>query len=331
MQRTLPLVLILFVFPTASLSRPGNPPPGPSWRTFQDPAEHAFQIAVPEGWKITGGLYRFGPLDPRMMIDMVSPDGKTDIRIGDYRVPPFATLTPTLRATGFHEGSRYNPRNMAQQVVANYRPGWVFADVYGQGRYSGLCGKLKLKSMKKENPVNSTQGFADTEAGDVLYACESSGEMQVAYVFAETQLTMMQGTGVWQVSSLVSFITPHSQTHETLKVLYHALSTFQISQEWYRRQLEINQQASNVAMRDFEHNMATMHTEYERRSAASQSQFDEMDRALRGVDLVTDTVDGKPREVWNGTGGRHWENGMGDVTNAPSQPGGNWQEAKPRQ
>jgi hypothetical protein len=328
LRRILPHIFSLFLLITAACSQPGNPSPANSWTTFQDPAEQAFTIDVPRGWKITGGLYRFGPLDPRIMVDMVSPDGKTDIRIGDYRVPPFAILTQTLRATGFHEGSLYNPRNMAQMRVANYRPGWVFADVYGQGRFSRLCSNLRLKSMQKEKPVHSNQGFAATDAGDVVYACESSAGTQLAYVFAETQLTQMQSVGNWSVNFLYSFITPQSQGAETVKILYHALSTFQISQQWYRRQLQINGQAADTAMRDFEHNMSSIRSDYERRTAASQSQFESFDRALRGVDLVTDNIDGKPREVWNGTGGRHWENGMGDVMNAPSQPSGT-QEMKP--
>jgi hypothetical protein len=329
MQRLLSLVLIALVLPAVCLSQPLAPAPGTSWTTFQDPAEQAFTIDVPRGWKITGGLYRFGPLDPRIMVDMVSPDGKTDIRIGDYRVPPFAVLTPTLRATGFHEGSRYTPRNMAQMIVANYRSGWVFADVYGQGRFSKLCSNLRLKSMQKQNPVHSSQGFAASTAGDVVYACESSAGTQLAYVFAETQLTTMQSVGNWSVNFLYSFITPQSQGAETVKILYHSLSTFQVSQQWYSRQLQINGQAADTAMRDFEHNMSTIRADYERRTAASQSQFESFDRALRGVDLVSDNIDGKPREVWNGTGGRHWENGMGDVMNAPSQPSGT-QEMKPR-
>lgn len=292
-----------------------------SWTMFQDPAEHAFQIAVPQGWKITGGLYRVAPLDPRFMVDMVSPDGKTDIRLGDYRVPRFAALTRTLRTLGFDEGSSYN-----RQVVANYRPGWVFADVYGQGRYSKLCSELRLKSMQKQTPVHSNQGFAATSAGDVVYACESPGGNQIAYVFAETQLTQMQSSGAWSVNWLYSFITPQNQAAQTIKILFHALSTFEIFPDWYRRQLEINQQSSEATIREFERNMSAIRADYDRRTAASQSQFDSMDRALRGVDLVTDTVDGKPREVWVGTGGRHWENGMGNVMNAPSQPGGNYSE-----
>lgn len=323
MKQILLLACTFFVLTAACSSQLGSPAAGTSWTIFQDPAEHSFQIGVPQGWKITGGLYRFAPLDPRMMVDMVSPDGRTDIRLGDYRVPRFATLTPILRGLGFHEGSSYN-----RQAIGDYRPGWVFADVYGQGRYSGLCSELRLKSMQKQTPVHSNEGFAATTAGDVVYACESPGGLQIAYVFAETQLTQMQSSGSWSVNWLYSFITPQNQAAQTIKILFHALSTFEIFPDWYRRQLEINRQSSEETMRNFDRNMSAIRGDYERRTAASQSQFDSMDRALRGVDLVTDTVDGKPREVWVGTGGRHWENGMGEVMNAPSQPGGNYTEMK---
>jgi hypothetical protein len=323
LKRILPLAFSVFVLTTACISQAGGPA-GTAWTMFQDPAENAFQMAVPQGWKITGGLYRVSPLDPRFMVDMVSPDGKTDIRIGDYRVPRFATLTPTLLGLGFQEGSSYN-----RQIIANYRPGWVFADVYGQGRYSGQCSQLRLKSMQQQTPVHSTEGFAATNAGDVVYACESPRGVQIAYVFAETQLTQMQSSGSWSVNWLYSFITPQDQAAQTIKILFHALSTFDIHPEWFRRQLEINRKSSEATIRQFEQNMSSIRADYERRTAASQNQFDSMDRALRGVDLVTDTVDGKPREVWVGTGGRHWENGMRDVMNAPSQPGGSFTEAKP--
>jgi hypothetical protein len=154
LKRILLLAFTFFVLTTACSSQLGSPAAGTSWTIFQDPAEHSFQIAVPQGWKITGGLYRFAPLDPRMMVDMVSPDGRTDIRLGDYRVPRFATLTPILRGLGFHEGSSYN-----RQAIGNYRPGWVFADVYGQGRYSGLCSELRLKSMQKQRQFIPTRAL----------------------------------------------------------------------------------------------------------------------------------------------------------------------------
>ena len=48
-----------------------------SWMTVRDTVEQAFSIDVPRGWKAQGGLLRKGPLDPRVQVDMASPDGRT--------------------------------------------------------------------------------------------------------------------------------------------------------------------------------------------------------------------------------------------------------------
>ena len=242
-----------------------------SWTAFQDPIEHAFSLQVPSGWKITGGLYRYGPLDPRAMVDMVSPDGKTDIRFGDYHVPTFATLSATMRQLGWREGHPYSPRNMAQQIVANYRPGWVFADLYGQGRFSPGCTRLNLKSMRKANPVHPSGPHMTTTAGEVVYTCDSSSGPKVAYVFAETQLTEMQGIGNWGVPWLYSFITPTDQANEAMKTALQALASLEVNPEWEYRQFQINGQANQVIMQDFQRNMAAIHADYEKRSAGKAS------------------------------------------------------------
>jgi len=291
------------------------------WTTFQDPAEQAFQIQVPKGWKITGGTYRFGKLDPRIMIDMVSPDGKTNVRIGDYHVPPFAPLVPTMISLGWREGHPYSPNGVAQEIVANYRPGWVFADLYGQGRFSSMCRHLGLKSMKQQTPVHSAAPNTTITAGDVVYSCDSADGPQIAYVFAETQFYRMQSNGTWLVSWLYSFIAPQNRAQDALKIALQSLSTITINPQWEYRQLQLNGAAGDAAMAEFRKAMSDIHADYERRSAASQSQFDSMDRAIRGVDLTVDPVDGKQREVGIGTGGAHWINGLGDVINSPDQPG----------
>ena len=290
------------------------------WTTFQDPAEQAFTIQVPKGWKITGGTYRFGKLDPRIMIDMVSPDGKIDVRIGDYHVPPFAPLVPTMINLGWREGHPYSPNGVAQEIVANYRPGWVFADLYGQGRFSSVCRHLGLKSMKQQNTVHSEGPNTKTTAGDVVYSCDSADGPQIAYVFAETQFYRMQSSGSWLVTWLYSFIAPQARAQDALKVALQSLSTLTITPEWEYHQLELNGAAGDAAMSEFKKAMSDIHADYERRSAASQSQFDSMDRAIRGVDLTVDPVDGKQREVSIGTGGAHWINGLEQIVNSPDQP-----------
>src|SRR5580704_8341671 len=60
-----------------------------AWVKFTDPLEQAFTLEVPQGWTVKGGMFRLGYSDHREMVDMTSPDGKINIRIGDLSIPVY--------------------------------------------------------------------------------------------------------------------------------------------------------------------------------------------------------------------------------------------------
>lgn len=94
-------------------------------------------MEAPRGWKVQGGLLRKGPLDPRAEVDMVSPDGRIDMRLGDWGIPPFTVPSGQMERLGFTEGKEYAPGNPpTDTIVARYRSGQDFADLYGQARFS---------------------------------------------------------------------------------------------------------------------------------------------------------------------------------------------------
>ena len=179
--------------------------------------------------------------------------------------------------------------------------------------------------MQKDKPVH-TGANGTTTAGEVTYLCDSASGPQIAYVFAETQFFPMQSSGVWMVSWLYSFIAPQAQAADALRTILHALSTLDINPQWEHGQLMMNGNAGEQAMTDFRNTMAQIHLDYERRFAASQSQFEAMDRAIRGVDLTSDPVDGKQREVWTGSGAPHWINSLGQIADSVTQPGPNYRQ-----
>jgi hypothetical protein len=158
-----------------------------SWTTVQDTTESAFSVEVPRGWEVAGGFFRFGPLDPRAMVDMTSPNSAINLRIGDANTPPFSVPTATMLQYGFTEGKVYAPRG-SRTIAANYRPGHVFADLYGQARFSGMCDTLEPKEIRSLSPVRSApqERATMTTAGEVIYRCVSHGTEKVAYVYAET-------------------------------------------------------------------------------------------------------------------------------------------------
>ena len=60
-----------------------------TWTAFTDPTENAFGAEVPQGWTVTGGVMRFSVVDARQWLTAVSPDGMTQIFIGDPLLPSF--------------------------------------------------------------------------------------------------------------------------------------------------------------------------------------------------------------------------------------------------
>ena len=68
-----------------------------AWVKFEDPLEHAFSVDVPQDWTVKGGLFRLGFSDTRMMVDMKSPDGKIEIRMGMLRSPAILSRTNCTR------------------------------------------------------------------------------------------------------------------------------------------------------------------------------------------------------------------------------------------
>jgi hypothetical protein len=71
-MRSMPAIIAVLALSALSSAAAADP----GWVQFQDPAEHVFTLQVPQRWNVTGGAFRFGPLDPRAMVEMVSPDGK---------------------------------------------------------------------------------------------------------------------------------------------------------------------------------------------------------------------------------------------------------------
>jgi hypothetical protein len=304
----------------------------PGWVQFQDPAEHAFTLQVPQHWHVTGGAFRFGPLDPRAMVEMVSPDGKMRLRLGDSGVPPYAVPDQTMLRSGLREGSRYSPRGVAQEVVANYRPGWVFADLYGQARFAPFCRTLDLKQMQQLAPVHASAGTQQLTAGEAIYRCDSTSRAgpMTAFVFAETQLTRIQTSAVWQVTWLYSFLAPEAQAATALQLILHAMGTFQIDPQWESFQLRLNGRAGDSAYRVFQQTMAQEHEHFQRQEAQSQQQVDAFSRALRGVTLTSDPVDHAQREVWTGPNANYFINPAGTVVNAAASPGSDFHKLNPQ-
>jgi hypothetical protein len=311
-----------------------------AWVSFQDPFEKAFTLEVPRGWTAKGGLFRMGYSDERPMVDLTSPDGRINVRLGDVSIPVYTSPVQ------FHpEGTVYDLGAQAQLIVARYRQGPEFAALYSRVRFYRIC----------QNPVADTADLgpdmpdyipadgpppAQTSAGQIASHCTTDQGQRVALAFARTSL--LSG-GIWTATTLGSFFAPPDQVGLARSVLEHCARTFTLSPEWIERQKQMDadalvyqrarqqrrMQELAAQVQQFDAQMQAMRSQvdsFRRRQDAQAAQVTSFTQALRGVTPTLDPLTGESREVWTGAQANYWSNGNGGVANSALSPGAGWHQ-----
>jgi hypothetical protein len=277
---------------------------------MRDTRERAFSILVPQGWKTYGGLFRFSTIDARMIVDMTSPDGLTNLRIGDSTVPPYRVPGPFMA-----------PR----PGVAAYAPGKVFAAKYGQARFAPMCQELQLTKSDalppKYHPAGS--GFTRTTAGEAFYSCTRNGAPMSAYVYAETTLMGPGGPGSsWLVVALGSLIAPSPQAAGAGEMLQHSSESLVMNPAWLSMQNQLNNQAIQQINAATRATIAATNAENAREqgmiSALQNNSFNDV---INGVQETVDTTTGQRYIAPLGKGGQQWVNGNNAVVESGLSPG----------
>ncbi|HTS10522.1 MAG TPA: hypothetical protein VMH00_00255 [Candidatus Limnocylindrales bacterium] len=327
-------LVFLALLPTAARAQT------PSYVSYTDPYEHAFTVEVPQGWTIKGGLFRIGYSDVRPMVDIVSPDARTEIRLGDVAIPTYAAPTPYHPA-----GGTVDLGAQAQMTSANYHTGQQFATIYAQTHFIRACQRLDPQPSEGEPPLKDpapqSANLRQSTTGQVTYKCSSAAGERTAYAYARTN----DMSTLWQVGTLVSFLAPPDRVAAARAILLHASETFHLDPQWVEKQKQEDAyglqyqrmrqqqrlQALGRQVQQFEQQMQAMRNQvsaFERGQAQRQAQFEKFDQALRGVTPTIDPL-GNEREVWTGPYANYYRNGLGVVVNSPTNPGAGWTQLKP--
>ncbi|MGO8788767.1 MAG: hypothetical protein ACLQVL_15480 [Terriglobia bacterium] len=322
---------------TGTAAAPGALSGDVAWVKYQDPLEQAFTLDVPKGWTVKGGMFRLGYSDHREMVDMTSPDGKVNIRLGDLAIPTYF-----LPNQYHHEGEVYDLGAQAQGRVARYRSGQEFARGYAKVRFARVCQNLtpRQTTLPPIIKLDTPQGVSQASEGEATYTCGD----RTGYVYAQTALM----GGLWQASSLSSYVAPEAQVALTRSIVLHSSKSFQLSPEWIQKQNQLDQealvyqrqrqqarmQALSAQVRQFEANMQGMRNQvaaFKRGQAQRQSQFQAVDNIISGITPTTDPY-GNTVNVFNGPKSHYWYNpGTGEQRNSDSSPGPGWVPLTPQQ
>jgi hypothetical protein len=286
--------------------------------------------------------------DARLMLDLVSPDGRIQVRLGDVAVPTY------VLPSQFHEreGEIYDLGAQAQMVVAKYHAGPDFVVLYSHARFHQLCRNPRGQANATELslPVIAPSDVPPQQAsnGQITYRCDAppgSGAADAeAYAWARTSLY----GSIWGASPLASYFAPANQAALARAVLLHAARSLVLNPEWIQYQKRMDAQgleyqrarqqqrmaALSQQVRQFEAQMQAMRQQvasFERHQAAQAAQVESFTNVLNGITPTIDPMTGQARTVWSGPAAHYWANGLGDVINSNSQPGPSWHEIVPTQ
>jgi hypothetical protein len=276
------------------------------------------------------------------MVDMVSPDGSIDIRLGDISIPSYTVPVQ------FHEreGEVYDLGAQAQMIVERYRTGPEFAVLYSQARFAMTCRNPQTDSKDSDFsapdylPIDST--VTQASGGQTAFHCETGAGARVAYAYAKTTLSGK----IWQVPTVVSFFAPPDQIAAVRSVLTHCVQSFHLSPEWleYQKRMDaeglqyqrVRQQGRindlQNQMQQFAAKMQAMQNQvnaFERHQNAQAAQVEGFTNALVGITPTTDPLTGENRQVWTGPKSNYWVNGTGQVVNSNSAPAAGWRQLQP--
>ena len=211
-----------------------------SWVQLQDPSpEHGFVLDVPKGWAAKAGMFRLGYSDVRLVVDLKSPDGKTNVRLGEVSIPAYALPTPTHP----REGDFIDLGAQAQLTVANYRTGQQYAEKYAQSRFKELCKSLTpdahAPSISIPDNLPPDPAAKSSTTGEVTYRCDSDSGAMTAFVYAKTNLS----EGLWTVRNLVSYLAPPEKVSLATDVMQHCVRSFRLNPQWVERQKRMDAEA----------------------------------------------------------------------------------------
>ena len=246
----LPAAGLLAVFMLAGCGRadarrraPLHPPlPASAGRNSPTPAKKAFAVEVPQGWSVRGGMFRMGFSDARAMVDMTSPDGRINVRLGDVSVPSYVLPGP------YHEraGEIYDLGAQAQMVVARYHSGPEFATLYSHARFHELCrnpqGDPNPSGLALPDFVPSPVRPDQTSSGQITYRCDAAqrGAVGGAVAFAWARTSLYQT--IWGVTPLVSFFAPASEVQVARAVLLRRCPDTGLNPQWIQYQKHMDSQ-----------------------------------------------------------------------------------------
>lgn len=330
----LALILLISGGTAAAQGTTGQPiaaiPVVQHWQVFSDQNEGAFQIEMPQGWRLSGGTARHNALQFRSWASAVSPDGAVILGVNDPVEPSYIAPSPLLAAAGFRLGSIYNGGGGTAYVVAPYQTGAQFAVSWGERKLRALCTAIKVTAggprADLSGQINSfTRPYGVLhDIGEATFTCQKNGMAMTAYAFTgTTRIGGLGGQGsLWYADTIEAFLAPSPVAGLAAALLAHMVKSVHVNPAWIARQSQTNLDVSRIATQTNTAISDSIMRGWQERGATMDRAMQEGSRARLGIDVYADPATGTQYTVAN-TRKYYWADASGTVvgTDTDTAPG----------
>ena len=280
------LMGVLRSFAFAAPRNPGAPGDGPgggpmpALRSWQEPQEMAYTLSIPAGWNVIGGIRRSDVTHYTNGVIATSPDGGSQIRIGDQRLPECSVAGPGMASvSGGRMPQGYCGDQSGPQLGQFYVTQWMPRDL-------GLNG-LKVTSVI-DRPDLAQRAQASImpglrvrySIGEVRFEGVRNGAPVQGAVLGQTTLfhaaqgqNFLLGTLSFQVQG---FVGPAAQFDMLARLTGVVASSLRVNPTWWSQNQQIGRDVA-------ERTLAAMRQQAEHQQQAFWDRMASMDRRREGM------------------------------------------------
>jgi len=279
------------------------------------PTERSFSVELPDGWNNQLGLKRSSGdyKMPRSWITSRSPDGATQLFIGDLEVPMFQTqLPPEAQAAG--PAAMQFVRNYLRKegiAIKPYLNARQFGAEYTQRRFGQQPG-FRILDMTENQPLKQAAAALDQRLGNPSRPLDTV-TVNFEYAGHKGQVWVASGyasgaPNIW--SADVSGFTTTDKIETGKKLFAQSALSFDISPKWMAReqqQMQQREMAVQQRMQMQRQNMQAqrqqMNQGHQQRMQALQNNFNSHQRRMQQRSAAMD----QQHQSWMNTQNQNYE------------------------
>lgn len=161
------------------------------------------------------------------------------------------------------------------------------------------------------------------DVGEIRFSCQDGEQTLAGYILAHTVMLEQAGAGVWNVPTLIGYLSTPQQEAEAQAVISRVVQSLRINPQWAAMQQGVTAAVSDIVNTTGDAIAASISSSFANAQATQDRLSQDWSDTLLEVERVQDQRTGQVYTVMSGST-YHWIDAQGNIvgTNAHFNPDG---------